>query len=194
MPTTYSLADDDVKDLLADALRQWHRPLFDAGVKFGVLMAFNPSGPAVKHGGYPAAATVRVVPLKDRVTKGYDAEVVIDLRWWEARKKKHRVALLDHEASHVELAKIVGYSTEDGSIRFDRDDIGRPKLRLRKGDWNAGDGFAAVVGRHEDFAVEFENLDYCWSRAKAAKAGDPDGDTVERHPSDIPGGDREQEG
>lgn len=192
MPTTYSLADDDVTNLLADVLRRWHRPLADAGVKFGVLMASNPAGHAVKHGGYPAAATVRVVPLKDRVTKGYDAEMVIDLRWWEGHRRPHRLALLDHEAMHVELANIKGYDPEDQSIRFDRDDIGRPKLRLRKGDWNAGDGFADVVGRHKDFALEFENLDHCWVRAQAAKSGDPDGPGG--HPADLPGGDREMEG
>jgi hypothetical protein len=49
------------------------------------------------------------------------------------------------------------------------DDIGRPKLRLKKGDWNAGDGFRDVVARHGDHAAEFENIRRAYAVACEAK-------------------------
>lgn len=170
MPTTYSLADPDVLNDLARVVERWHQPLADAEVKWGVLMAANDSGPAVKHGGYPAAASVRIVPLKDRLTKGYDAEIVIDLVWWERARQKHRTALLDHEVSHVTLATVAKDS--EGNTHVGRDDLGRPKLKLAKGDWSAGDGFEAVCRRHGEWAVEFENLHKCFAVAKAAAHGE----------------------
>lgn len=175
MPTTYTIADEEVRELLAAVVHKNHRDLHEAGVIWGVLMALNPGGIAVSHGGYPAAATVRIVPLKDRVTKHYDAEIVIDLRWWETHRRKHQLALLDHEVRHVALAKKLGRDVESDTLQFTRDDIGRPKLRLVKGDWNAGDGFADVCERHGEWAVEFENLSQCYSLAKAAAHGEADG-------------------
>jgi hypothetical protein len=149
------------------AIGEWHKLLKDEGVQLGVLMAINGDGPAVKHGGYPAMATIRVVPLKDRVTKEYDAELLIDEKEWNQLKPEHRLALCDHELTHLELA------TEKESGEVKRDDLGRPKLKTRKGDWNGGDGFAEVVERHGDFAVEFLNAQRAFTRAKAASKRKP---------------------
>lgn len=49
MSTSFSLADQDVTDLLDDVMRDRHRPLFDAGVKVGVIMAVSDTGDAVTH-------------------------------------------------------------------------------------------------------------------------------------------------
>jgi hypothetical protein len=52
------------------------------------------------------------------------------------------------------------------------DDIGRPKLKLVPGDWNAGDGFRAIVREFGDDAIEFANIRSAWAFAeKAAKDG-----------------------
>lgn len=175
--TTYSDPDPEVLALLADAMRRWHPQLHDAGVRVGVLMAANEDGPAVKHAGYPALATIKVVSLKDRLKKQYDAELLLDQSEWNDMRREHREALVDHELSHIVLAKY-GYKAgreeddpdERGEIWCARDDLGRPKLKIRLADWNAGDGFADVIRRHGMYAAELENLRRCQARADAANA------------------------
>jgi hypothetical protein len=163
MPTSFGMADRSVQIMLADICKQHHQPLDEAEVIFGIIMASNEDGPAVKAGGYPAAATVKIVPLKDRLAKKYDVEIMIDYSVWDSLSHTSREALLDHELSHVQLAKFDWY-VEKGDpeqrmqIRCDRDDLGRPKCKLRPADWNAGDGFLAVVERYGESAIEIQNL------------------------------------
>lgn len=167
MPT-YGLPDDDVLELVAKTMERHHQPLHLAEVKIGVLMCSD-----LRHGGYPAYATIKVVPLKDRLTKEYDAELVIDRHSWDHFREKHRRALIDHELSHLSLAKFAQHEADDGeiSVTFSTDDIGRPKLKLLKGDWNGGDGFREVVKRHGNFAIEFLNAKRCHTFATAARDG-----------------------
>ncbi len=180
MPTTYTTADDDVIELMKEVMRRHHTPLFDAAVRVGVLMAASDTGDAVTHGGYPALATMKVVSLKDRVLKGVDAEMVIDRRAWEELPEASREAVLDHELSHIALKKY-GYApvkdshgepTGELEISFERDDLDRPKLGSVKGDWNTGDGFAAVIQRHGRAAVEFLNIEAARRKAEAALRGE----------------------
>ena len=180
MPATYSTADQDILDRLAEVMRSFHRPLYDAGVRVGVLLAASDTGHAVTHGGYPALATIKVVSLKDRVHKQTDAELVIDSREWDELPGASRDALLDHELSHLELKKY-GYSpvltadrepTGETQIHFERDDLDRPKLTSVKGDWNTGDGFAAVIARHGRAAVEFRNIEAARRHAERALSGE----------------------
>jgi hypothetical protein len=161
---TYGLADKPDLALLDCVMKEWHKDLAEQGVKVGVLMAeSNGGGPAVRHGGYAALATVRVVPLKDRLTKGYDAEMLVSAEDWRQMKAPLRAALLDHELSHVQLRR----KKKTNAVK--RDDLGRPVLWLRKADWNAGDGFRAVVVRHGEAALEFEGLRRAYALASAAK-------------------------
>lgn len=164
MATTFKEAEAEVIGVMKEAIEKWHQPLDDAKLKIGVLMAENEDGPAVKHGGYPAIATIRPVPLKDRLTKGYDVELLIDEAEWNSLNKKQRLALLDHELSHVEIV------TWPDSTKIKRDDLGRPKCRTRKGDWNGGDGFSEVVERHKDCAIEAINAARVNTAVEAAKA------------------------
>ena len=76
MSTTYRKADDDIVELLATVMREHHPDLHEAGVWVGVVEAHNPDGDAVKHGGYPAFACVKIVSPRDRVSKGYDVEML----------------------------------------------------------------------------------------------------------------------
>lgn len=163
MPTTYQIADADVMSVLENTIAEFRREL--DGVKIGVLMAVNDTGDAVKHGGYPALATVKIVPQKDRITKNYDAEIVIDEKAWDSMNKKCRVALLHHELMHLEL-NIDG----EGTIKLD--DNGRPKLKMRRGDFNAGDGFRDVCAIHGEYAAELQSYRMALSRAEAAAKGD----------------------
>ncbi len=180
MPVIYSMPEPDDTALLARVQADWHKGL--AGVEARVQILFASADPAdetpkapVKHGGYPARATIRVVPTKDRLVKGYDAEMLVDHDWWRDASEARKVALLDHELSHLE---VVTKSVKDKSekktdmTKVVYDDLNRPKLKLRKGDWSAGDGFSAVVERHGKDASEFENLSDCWGYATAAMNGE----------------------
>lgn len=168
MAVSFGLPDEVDRELLERAVAEWHKELGEAGVRVGMLFASAEDGPAVKHHGHPALASIRVVPLKDRLTKGYDAEMLVDRGWWDGGTEAHRLALLDHELSHLELKrekpKVPG---QVGPVLLD--DLGRPRLKLRRGDWNPGDGFAAVVARHGEFASEFEDLRRAYAMARAAR-------------------------
>lgn len=175
MPTSYSLADADTRNELARVMQRYHERLHTAQVRVAVLMARNPDGSAVKHGGYPALATIKPLPLKDRVLKDADALLVIDEDEWYDLKPAQRVALLDHELSHLDtIDRDENDPNEDtgegaSKVTWKTDDIGRPRLKSVKGDWQAGDGFAAVVARHGASAIEFESLSRCKHRADTAR-------------------------
>jgi hypothetical protein len=185
MPTTFELADELVADLLARVMAEHHPDLAEAGVKVVALFADNPKGPAIRHGGYAVLAQVRVVALKDRVTKRHDAEVLIDRRAWDELRPGQRAATLDHELSHLKLrhfwrAPVLdgrGQPTGHTQPKWDTDDLGRPALKTVPGDWSAGDGFAAVVARHGLDSVEYRNLETCRRHAEDARAA---GEVVRR--------------
>jgi len=186
----YSLAQQDVLDLVSEAITKWHPDLVEAKVAFGVLMAFSKNEkPAVTHGGYGARATVRIIGIKDRLTKKYDAEILIDAELWSQNRREHNIALIDHELSHVgvkrtkpkkvkkkamvhgddeEMNEVRERQEEEGRGEIMKDDLGRPQLRLNKGDWNGGDGFSAVVQRHGHYAPEVENADALRARVELA--------------------------
>ena len=182
MSTSFSLADQDVTDLLDDVMRDRHRPLFDAGVKVGVIMAVSDTGDAVTDGGHGCYAKVKVVSLKDRLTKGFDAELLIDLRKWrDELRHRQRVALLDHELSHLELTEYAYAPVLDSDNRptgeqeivgVERDDLDRPKLRLVKGDVQAGDAFAAVISRNGEDSLEWLNYTNAHHFAERALVGE----------------------
>ncbi len=152
MPTTYEKARPDVHQLVKEVQKEFHTELSQNGVNVGVIFARNSEGAAVKKSGYPVAGKISVVSLKDRCEKDYEAEMVIDVSWWTESTTKHHRALIDHELSHLELVE----DPEEGG--FKTDDQGRPCLKIRNGDWYAGDGFKSVVERHGDYAVEIACL------------------------------------
>lgn len=177
MAVFFGMPDDDAKALLARAMREWHPALHTLGVRVQIIMAASDTdAPAVKHGGYAALATVRIVSLKDRLTKQYDAEMLVSRLDFEQLTEGGKLALFDHELSHIDTVKkeVKQRKGYKGPKRYTvpLDDLGRPKLKLRLGDWSAGDGFAAVVRRHGDAAVEFENLRRAYDLAERAKRGE----------------------
>lgn len=164
MPTTYQIADREVIEVLNNTIAEFRHDLGEADVRIGCLMAINDTGHAVKHGGYPALATVKVVPQKDRITKNYDAEIVIDEKAWESMNKKCRVALLHHELMHLELNR------DDKTNQVRLDDNGRPKLKSRPGDLYASDGFKEVIAVHGEYAAELQSYRFALAKAEAAKS------------------------
>jgi hypothetical protein len=127
MGKTYALADNGVLSLLARVRRKYHSRLDDHGVAIGVLMVFAPldedgekNGTALKgYAGAAAGASVGVVPLKDRLTKNFDVEILIDGDAWEDMTEQQRCALLDHELTHIEPTG-------------DLDSLDRPVIKMRK--------------------------------------------------------------
>jgi hypothetical protein len=146
-------------ELLSEVLEKHHPELHAAELIVDVLVAFatkneqgEPRGPALSHGGYPAIATVRINSLKQRVLGGGDALVTLDGDRWGDFSPPQQRAILDHELTHLELVE-----GDEGGV--EGDDIGRPRLRLRKHDHQFG-WFDAVVRRHGANSVE-------WSQFKA---------------------------
>ena len=165
----------EVTDLLADTARRFHAPLVEAGVTVGLLAAWPNEGEdcAVKLHGYPCAAVVKVTPYRQRVQGIEDAVITVDGELWQVMKEAERVALLDHELQHLEVAL-------DRDGRLKRDDWGRPKLKVRLHDWELG-GFADVAVRHgaaaqevrgfRDAHTRYHQAIFSWSDDAAAPDG-----------------------
>ncbi|MGN6137240.1 MAG: putative metallopeptidase [Aureliella sp.] len=134
MGTTYERAGAEYVDLLDEVMEMYHPKLREAGVSVDLLLAHgDPESdePAVKAHGYPAAAVVRIVNLKDRVKGCADSEIVLDgdrVDEWSVTRLK---AILDHELTHLELAY-------DKYGELKRDDLDRPKLTMRLHDRQFG--------------------------------------------------------
>lgn len=105
MSTTYQTADDVVTRAVTKIMKQYHAPLANAGVTVRCLFAVNSTdAPAVKHGGYPALATIKINSLQNRVEGKCDATMVIDEVAWKEMSDEEQEALVDHELEHLTLA------------------------------------------------------------------------------------------
>lgn len=153
MPVCFDLPDAEMGVLVKDVMAKYHEELFAAEVTVQVLLARMPDGedgPAVKApGGWPAYAVIRRCPLKQRVAGFRDAEITIDEDKWKKLTRPQQVALIDHELQHLELV----YEGDGPGTPVETDDWGRPKLKLRKHDYELS-GFKAIMDRHPDAALE----------------------------------------
>ena len=150
---TYTPSTAEVDTIVAKAIHMYHGKLEEAGVRVQVLMArgdVDKEGnqkPAIKVGGYPALASIKIYSLKDRVATGYAARMEIDADQWEIDLKEQRLAMVDHELEHLDLV----YDSEDGSIKVD--DAEMPKLKMVRHDMQVG-WFHAVAQRHGSNSCE----------------------------------------
>ena len=148
--------DSEVEEMAAAAMRQYHPDLHGADVTLQVLMAaaVDKDGddvPALKKNGLPAAALVKIASLEDRARGIPDVKILVDQYAWDRMPESSRTALLDHELEHVAIV----VDKDTGKLK--RDDLGRPRLRLRPHDWELT-GFVAVAERHREAAVEVRAL------------------------------------
>lgn len=141
-------------------LEKYHGPLRDAGVTVDLLFAkkrpddsgeINPESHALKLHGYPVAAMVKANAYKARVQGHADAEIIIDGDRWDEWSDDEKDALIDHELEHLELK-----TDKDGNVR--RDDLDRPKLRVRLHDHEFG-WFDAVARRHGRASFEVQQYE-----------------------------------
>lgn len=152
MPT-YSLASKDTEGLLSHVIEQYHDRLINADVRVGILMAFatvdpetgEKKGHAIKgYAGAAAGAQVKKVSAKDRLTKKYDVELLIDGDEWPNLPEPQKIAMLDHEMTHIQTTDKV-------------DDNNRPLVKMRDEDFIVW-GFLEVVQRHGTAAMEHRSL------------------------------------
>jgi hypothetical protein len=196
MSTTYEKAKKPIMDLLR-AVMEKHHPILDhCEVSVDVLMARGAdkegSGvpePILKLHGYPAAAIVKIVPLKQRALGQGDALITIDDATWADFSEEKQCATLDHELEHIQVVADNGEGKAAGLVEFDvdggriigvplSDDLGRPKLKLKLHDWHL-EGFKTIAERYGEAALEVmsarsaveDNGQYIWDWAvkKATK-------------------------
>lgn len=154
MPATFAKADTAVREMANDilCLNECYQPLLDAHVTIDFMFAYAERdekerivGNALTKNGLPALGIARIVNLKDRAKGMGDAEICLDHDFWETAGEKEKRALLDHELYHL-------------CVRIDkrglvRDDLGRPKLKIRKHDYEFG-WFRAVAERNGKHSLE----------------------------------------
>jgi len=142
----YFKAPDADAALLNQVLSQHHQRLEEHGVSVALLVAITEEGPALKVHGYPALAETRVLNQKLRAHGLADAEITLDHTGWEGLAHNEKLALLDHELTHLEIVF-------DDNLRPKLDDGGRPKLKMRLHDFQFG-WFAEVAERHGENSQE----------------------------------------
>lgn len=159
MSMLFHRARAETTELVADVMQQYHGDLLQNDVTVGVLMAEASEGepvldargrpvPMLKHQGYAAAATIKVTPYKQRVLGTEDAVLTIDALLWNYLKPEERIALVDHELTHLELQR-------DDEDQVKLDDQGRPKLKLRLHDHQIG-VFDSVIRRHGNASLDLQ--------------------------------------
>lgn len=153
MPTLYEKASDAVCQQADGVINKYHDRLRDAAVKIDFIFAHAPqdekgfpTGPAIKWHGFSAAGVCKILSIKDRAMGRGDAEIILDGDKWDSWDVERQNALIDHELTHIELVV-----NQMGILR--RDDLDRPKLKLRKHDAEFG-WFAEVARRHGTHSFE----------------------------------------
>lgn len=144
----FEKATENLLSFVRQAMEQWHSNLVQRGVVVETLLVYAPtdrdgivSGPAIKVRGVEAAACVRVSKLEERLAGRGDAIIWIDGDRWKHWSTETLMAVLDHELTHLQTYD--DPRTSEPEI----DDLGRPKIRIRKHDFDFG-WFAEVAERH----------------------------------------------
>jgi Putative phage metallopeptidase len=162
--TTFEHQPPDLVEVLDQALN-YHQELRDADVRVLTLRArafdaLEQPEAAIKLAGCPCLAKIRVYNHKMRVLTGFDAEVVVDGHRWDELTPEQRVALLDHELTHLRVM-----NDEAGEVKLD--DLGRPRLRTMPDDFMLT-GFYDVIRRHGESANEARSVQQVHLSVKAA--------------------------
>jgi len=155
----YELADDSVHDLLKEAISAYHNMIGKLEIKFGLIRVTSvdkkgepDEKPALKSSsGHAAAAQISLVSKKDQLSKNYEVEILFDGPMWDGMTDKKRLAILDHELTHIEIAK-----DKDGHAKID-DLTGKPKLKLIPDQFHLW-GFLDIAKRHGEDSSEVANM------------------------------------
>lgn len=147
--TTYCKGNDEVYDRAALIQKLFYPELVEAGLKIDILFIATDAEdkPALTHNGYPAAAVVRVLGIKERTMGRGDAEIVIDEARYIDYSEAEKDALIDHEIHHIKLKRY----KNTGPVFLD--ERGRPRLTLKKHDRQYG-WFDEIAKRHGTASIE----------------------------------------
>lgn len=162
---TYQKCGADVESLVETIVSKYHHRLRDAEVRVDLVFAYaatdangDTMGPALKKNGLRCYAIARNIGLKDRAKGAGDCEIAIDGDEWPTMNDIEQEALLDHELTHFELR-----TDKDGNLV--RDDLDRPKIRIRPHDREIG-WFDEVAQRHGKEAFEFRAFNSLWQHCR----------------------------
>lgn len=149
---------DETASRVAHLLKLFHPEAHNAGVKIDLLsVASDKDGPALKHQGYPAAAIIRVIGIKERTKGAGDVEILFDEEQYMEMSDAEKDALIDHELEHIEVKM-------DGK-RAKLDCRGRPKIGMRKHDYQFG-WFSSIAERHGIASGEVQQANALFLREK----------------------------
>src|SRR5437879_10098625 len=110
MATGYDKAPQPITALVAQVIHDHHPELEAAKVTIQVLLAhkYDKDGepePAMKTRGQVVLAKTSITNLQDRTRGIADAKLVIDRTFgWERLAEARRIALIDHELTHLNLS------------------------------------------------------------------------------------------
>lgn len=145
MPTTFTQTHE-VDPIIKRVMEAYYPDLVEAGVTVDVLFASNPDESPLKSRGYPAAAVIKSQSLAQRAIGDSDVLLKIDFHQWRDFTEEQKTALVDHELHHLEV-------TRDDEEQIKRDDLDRPKLKMKVHTAEAGI-FAEVIERHGRNALD----------------------------------------
>ena len=128
----FSIANEEINLTIQKVMKENHGDLHAEGVTITAMIARSEEGPAIKVRGCEAAGCIRITKLMERTLGLGDAVMILDGERLDAWSSKRLQAVIDHELRHLMLAK----NKKTGQIQ--RDDEGRPKLRIRPHDFEFG--------------------------------------------------------
>ena len=147
MAKTFRKSDSYMRSLVEEVMRLYHPDLIEYKISVDLIDAYDSGGgAAVVHGGRPAYAVIRSIPLKDRVMGRGDAEITFDALVVGRMTERQRKALIDHELYHLEFKL-----NKDGEKTVD--DLGRYLFKMRPHDREFG-WFESVAMRWGRDSVE----------------------------------------
>lgn len=162
MPT-YERCTGDVPKLAKELLNAYptYKPVLDYKVRIDFAWARadrdetndQPRNNAISVRGVKALGVTRLIGSKDRVMGRGDVEITLDADWWDDASHEEQLAVLDHELYHI-------------VVKGEKDSYGRPKLSLRKHDYEFG-WFKEIAMRHGTASQERQQAQTLMEESKA---------------------------
>lgn len=150
----YDQPSEQVIALIKSTIKEFHPELDEAQVTVDAIMAYNDKGFAVKAGGYPALACIKANSLANRIKGLADALITIDGDSYDSMSEAQQRGLIDHELTHLNIKR-------DKEQNIVTDDAGRPKIKMKKHDYQMG-WFREIAIRHGENSPEVYQAKLLW--------------------------------
>ncbi|MFO0892413.1 MAG: putative metallopeptidase [Isosphaeraceae bacterium] len=158
MPKILMKATADVFALVQDVLAEEYPPIarLSPGLTIEILFALSDTAaPALAKNGYPCAGIIKVVSEEARAAGGPDILLLLDGDRWPSWTEEERYSLIHHELHHLVPVKLRVDPDNRDAFTCDLDGLGRPKVRLRRHDFEVG-GFNVIVERYGESCFEWQ--------------------------------------